>query len=142
MSLLAISIFFQAIIIGYKPMVDSTNQKMSVFNETATSVYLYIVILLTDFMGETGLRDEIGWALLILVGGVVGINLLRVLGNFPGLLKSIYLCLKKYFSCLKSSSSATVPIRPAINPTIDYSTMSHTLNLFSRNPMEHEINEI
>jgi hypothetical protein len=71
---------------------------MSIFNEIATSFYLYIVMLLTEFMGDTGLRDSIGWGLLILVGGVVGINLLRVLSNFTGFVKNIYLSLKMRFT--------------------------------------------
>jgi hypothetical protein len=38
-------------------MIEKGNQNMSVFNEVATSVYLYVMILLTEFMGETGIRD-------------------------------------------------------------------------------------
>jgi hypothetical protein len=56
---------------------------MSLFNELCTSLYLYITMLLTEFMGETGLRDQIGWGLLSLVGGVVGINFIRVIINIP-----------------------------------------------------------
>lgn len=70
---------------------------MNVFNEVSTSLYLYVVILLTEFMGDTGLRDEIGWGLLVLVGGVVCINLLRVLINIPSALKSAYYIIKRYF---------------------------------------------
>jgi hypothetical protein len=53
------------------------------FNEVATSIYLYIMILLTEFMGETGIRDFVGQALLVVVGGVVAINFLRVLKSLP-----------------------------------------------------------
>ena len=72
---------------GSRSIIESGNHKMSIFNEVATSLYLYVMILLTEFMGDTGLRDEIGWGLLGLVGGVVGINFLRVLLNFPNALK-------------------------------------------------------
>ena len=123
-------------------MVDSTNQKMSMFNEVATSFYLYIIMLLTEFMGETGLRDEIGWGLLILVVGVVVINFLRVLSNIPGFLKTIFFSLKKCLSRSKRSRSAIVAIKPTLNSKIDYSTMSHKINLFGRNPMEHETNQL
>lgn len=61
---------------------------MSVFNEVATSLYLYVLLLLSEFMGDTGIRDYVGQALLVVVGGVVGINFLRVILNFPGFLKS------------------------------------------------------
>jgi hypothetical protein len=64
-------------------MIDKGKQKMSMFNEVATSIYLYVMILLTEFMGETGIRDYIGQALLAVVGGVVLINFLRVLLGMP-----------------------------------------------------------
>lgn len=56
---------------------------MSVFNETATSLYLYLMVTLTDFMGDTGLRDEIGWCLTGVVVSVVAINVLSVLSKVP-----------------------------------------------------------
>ena len=87
----------QALIMGSRPMKENGNQNMSIFNEVATSLYLYVVILLTEFMGDTGLRDEIGWGLLVLVGAVVGINLLRVLLKIPGAIKSGYYRIKRYF---------------------------------------------
>lgn len=87
----------QALIMGSRPMKESGNQNMSIFNEVATSLYLYVLILLTEFMGDTGLRDEVGWGLLVLVGAVVGINLLRVLLKIPSALKSAYYSIKRYF---------------------------------------------
>jgi hypothetical protein len=110
------------------------------FNEVATSFYLYIIMLLTEFMGETGLRDEIGWGLLILVVGVVVINLLRVLSYLPGFIKSIFFSLKKCLNRAKNNGSATVPMKPLLNSTIDYSTMSQKVNLFGRNPIENVTN--
>jgi hypothetical protein len=67
-------------------MIDKGNQKMSVFNEIATSIYLYVMILLTEFMGDTGMRDIIGQALLFVVGSVVSINFIRVLLGLPSAL--------------------------------------------------------
>ena len=63
---------------------------MSMFNEVATSIYLYVMTLLTEFMGETGIREYIGQALLAVVGGVVLINFLRVLLGMPKTLISIW----------------------------------------------------
>jgi hypothetical protein len=137
MMLLVFSITVQALILSSRPMIENGNQKMSIFNEVATSLYLYVVILLTEFMGDTGLRDEIGWGLLVLVGGVVGINLLRVLLNIPGSLKQLYLSVKRYFKG-KSTVSIKPTLMQATVDTIDYSTMNHTADLFSRNPMERE----
>jgi hypothetical protein len=83
MSLLVISVIFQVLLVSSSPMIDKGNQRMSVFNEVATSLYLYVTILLTEFMGDTGLRDFIGQALLGVVGGVVLVNFLRVLFSVP-----------------------------------------------------------
>ena len=71
-------------------MIDKGSQKMSMFNEVATSIYLYVMTLLTEFMGETGIREYIGQALLAVVGGVVLINFLRVLLGMPKTLISIW----------------------------------------------------
>jgi len=97
MSLLILSILFQALQIGSKPFIDPVNYRMSLFNELCTSIYLYITILLTEFMGETGLRDQFGWGLLILVGGVVGINFIRIIANFPSFVWQIYHKIKLKF---------------------------------------------
>ena len=42
--------------------------------EVSVSIYLYILLSLTDFMGETTIRDELGWVLTILTGIVVAVN--------------------------------------------------------------------
>jgi hypothetical protein len=60
MSLLVLSVLFQALLVSYSPLIEKGNQRMSVFNEVGTSLYLYVTILLTEFMGDTGLRDFIG----------------------------------------------------------------------------------
>jgi len=120
-------------------MIEKTNQKMSVFNEVATSVYLYITILLTEFMGETGMRDQFGWALLILVGGVVDVNFLRVISNIPSFFKQVYMSVK---GCFKKDTDSTVAIRPTRQTTnltaADLITVTNSIDLNSRDPMERE----
>jgi hypothetical protein len=56
---------------------------MSVLNEIATSLYLYLMLALTDYMGETGMREEIAWCLTGVVVSVVTINFLRFLSKTP-----------------------------------------------------------
>jgi hypothetical protein len=73
---------------------------MSLFNEVATSAYLYLLMLLTDFMGDTGFREQIGWALLMLIGGVVAINLLKVLFKLRNFYKRVSLKIKR-LKCFK-----------------------------------------
>ncbi len=51
---------------------------MSVFNELMTSFYLYLLLCLTDYHGDTH-RDETGLALLILAIFTVMVNLIKVM---------------------------------------------------------------
>jgi len=105
---------------------------MTLFNEVATSLYLYLLLLLTDYMGDSGFREEIGWALLILIGLVVAINLFKViLMKVPRFYKKVYLMVKK---CLKKKSTPTsVSIKPEItfeNPTIANSFPNYSNDSF------------
>ncbi len=68
---------------------------MSFFNETATSLYLYLMLILTDHMGDTGFRDEIGWCLTGVIITVVAVNLLRVLTKVPSAFKSFVMKIKR-----------------------------------------------
>jgi hypothetical protein len=79
MSLLSLSVIYQAFLVGSQPLIERADQLMSLFNEVATSIYLYLMLLLTDYMGDSGFREEIGWALLILIGVVVAVNLFKVM---------------------------------------------------------------
>ena len=97
-SLLSISVTIQLLTFASHPLKSSTDQRMSVFNETATSIYLYLMLTLTDYMGDTGLRDEIGWCLTGVVITVVAINLLRVLSRVPRSCSQIVRRIKKWAS--------------------------------------------
>jgi predicted membrane protein len=66
-------------IVGFKPMLTKADNKMLFFNEIIVSIYLYLLICLTDFMGENDFRDLIGWALLVLVAITVLVNLVKFL---------------------------------------------------------------
>jgi hypothetical protein len=77
--LLAISFFFQAMIIGSRPMLSKLENNMMLFNEIMVSVYLYLLLCLTDFMEENNCRDFIGLLLLSLVGFTVLVNLVKFL---------------------------------------------------------------
>ena len=75
--LLAVSVFFQSALVYYRLIPDRLDFAINLFNELAASVYLYLMMLLTDFQGENPLRDNIGWALLGLVSLVVTINVIK-----------------------------------------------------------------
>jgi hypothetical protein len=52
---------------------------MSFFNEFMVTMYLYLLMTLTDFMGPNPLRDDIGWALLLTVVSTVAVNLIKAM---------------------------------------------------------------
>ena len=66
-------------LVGYRPMIIKLDNSMLLFNEIMVSMYLYLLICLTDFMGENDYRDYIGWALLLLVAFTVLVNLVKFL---------------------------------------------------------------
>jgi hypothetical protein len=108
LSLLGLSILNQTLLLSSKPLREPMDQRMALFNEIATSIYLYTLMLLTEFMGEIGSREQIGWALMILIGAVVLINLAKVvLIAIPPKVKRLNLRIKKI--CKRKE---TVPIKP------------------------------
>lgn len=80
--LLAISAAFQAMIAGSKPMLAKADNNMMLFNEVMVSVYLYMLLGLTDYMGEHGSRDLISLLILSLVAFTVAVNLVKFLVYF------------------------------------------------------------
>jgi hypothetical protein len=78
--LLAISFAFQVMIVGSKPMLCRVDNNMLLFNEIMVSIYLYLLLCLTDFMRENdSTRDFIGFALLFLVVFTTLVNLIKFL---------------------------------------------------------------
>jgi hypothetical protein len=57
-------------------MTEKLDQRVTWMIELSVSIYLYVLLLLTDFMGENTVREELGWVLTILTGTVVAINVL------------------------------------------------------------------
>ena len=60
-------------IIG-NPMTEKWDKRISLIVEATISIYLYVLLSLTNFMGENTLREELGWILSILIGIIVAIN--------------------------------------------------------------------
>lgn len=77
--LLVISTLFQLIIVGSKPLLSKLENRMLLFNEIMVSIYLYLLLSLTDFMGDNDLRDMIAWVLLSIVVFTVLVNLVKFL---------------------------------------------------------------
>jgi hypothetical protein len=58
------------------PMTDKWDLRITWMIEIGISIYLYVLLSLTDFMGENTVREELGWVLTILAGSIVAINVL------------------------------------------------------------------
>jgi hypothetical protein len=56
--LLVLSVIFQIIMVISNPMIDKSEQIITWIIEISVSIYLYVLLLLTDFMGENKLREE------------------------------------------------------------------------------------
>jgi hypothetical protein len=51
-TLLGISFAFQVMIAGSRPMLDTLDNNMLLFNEIMVSIYLYLLLCLNDFIDE------------------------------------------------------------------------------------------
>ena len=93
---------------------------MLLFNELMVTVYLYVLISLTDYNDDADLFENCGIALLTVVLFSFTVNFIKFLYF---ILREIYLKLKKYCS-EKSSSDATVAIKPSQSKGVegDYSS--------------------
>jgi hypothetical protein len=72
--LLLISFIFQVMIVIGNPMTDKWDRRFTWIIEVSISIYLYVLLSLTDFMGKNTVREELGWVLTILTGTIVTIN--------------------------------------------------------------------
>ena len=58
-------------------MASPIENYIALFNEFLVSLYLYILMLLTDFMGESNMREQYGQALMGVIGVGVLINFVK-----------------------------------------------------------------
>ena len=76
--LLIMSVAAQALMLVGKPRDNWRDNTLDFFIEVCVSLYLYVLLALTDWWGINYLRDECGWVLVILVLTVVTINFLNL----------------------------------------------------------------
>ena len=75
--LLIVSLIYSCFLIRGRPFESSFENKMSLFTEIMVSVYLYMLLCLTDFMGKASLiRDALALTLVYIIGFAVFINLM------------------------------------------------------------------
>jgi EamA domain-containing membrane protein RarD len=73
---LVVSAAFQIMMIIGKPMTNIWDHRLTWMIEASISIYLYVLLTLTDFSDQNTLREEKGWTLTILLATVVAINVL------------------------------------------------------------------
>ena len=78
LSLWLSSLFFQALQVSTDPLSCRLEHTLTLFNELMVTVYLYLLLCLTDFTPEVrGFRDLIGWGLTGMVIFTVGVNTVK-----------------------------------------------------------------
>ena len=96
-----------------KPINDPGDMRIMIINEFLNSCYLYVDMLLTDFHGYDAMRDDFGWALVILLGITVGINFLRLtLKTFSWSYLAFSRVKLGFTVALKSTKDSSVAIKP------------------------------
>ena len=72
--LLVVSAIFQIMMLIGHPMTDKWDHRITWMIEASVSLYLYVLLSLTDFSDENSFREEKGWVLTLLTATVVAAN--------------------------------------------------------------------
>ena len=104
------SIGIQFLALRCKPILEGYENKFLLFNEAMVTLYLYLMILLTDYNSNISLRNIEGLMLLSIVFLSFTVNFGKVL--VLGFLDAKKTIAKKYRLC--RAKSITVKIKPAI----------------------------
>jgi len=117
LALLVSSLLAQALTLHFKPYEDPWQNAFSFFNEYAVSVFLYLMLLLSDLNrveeeGTRGLqvREIVGWALLALMTTVVLVNFAKAI-FFD--IKALKLFFMKKLAKLRASQKKEVKKYPS-----------------------------
>ena len=72
--LLVVSAIFQIMMVIGHPMTDKWDHRLTWMIEASVSIYLYVLLSLTDFSDDNTLREDKGWVLTLLTAIVVTTN--------------------------------------------------------------------
>jgi len=72
--LLVVSVIFQIIMVIGHPMTDKWDHRITWMIEASVSIYLYVLLSLTDYSDDNTLREDKGWVLTLLTVTVVTTN--------------------------------------------------------------------
>jgi hypothetical protein len=100
-----------------KPFSDPGVLRIALFNEFMNSLYLYTIMMLTDFHGYDSVRDHLGSYLVVILGVTVGVNFVRLGWKT---LQAVFNHAKRAKLYLSIISRWFKPKVVAIKPTINY----------------------
>ena len=107
------SVAFQGLLLAYQPMDGAADNAIAVVNEFAVSLYLYLMLCLTEFTGDASLRNELGNAMFYLVMLTVGLNFLKAaVGDLIALYPAFTRAFHRVLSHLKKKRPKQVPVKP------------------------------
>ena len=98
LSILSISLFRQLYVLATKPYIDFS-LALAVFNEFLVSLYLYFLILITDFNESETLKDAASFGLLSVIAVYMVVNLGIF---FYMIVRKVYFKVRRKF-CLKKA---------------------------------------
>lgn len=97
--LLIVSVVYSCLLIRGRPFEEGFENKMSLFTEIIVSVYLYLLLCLTDFMGNaSSIRDALALTLVYVIGFAVFVNLM-IFAKYG--FDKIKICVQKRISAKK-----------------------------------------
>ena len=96
-TLLLFSIAAQGLILSGRPQENKLDNQIDLFIEVCVSLYLYVLLILTDWWGTNDFRDECGWIL-------VGLIIISLISNLLHFFISIRVPLKRFIAKIKAIS--------------------------------------
>lgn len=90
-ALLIFSIAAQGLILIGRPQENMFDNHIDLFIEVSVSLYLYVLLILTDWWGTNVFRDECGWIL-------VGLIIASLIANLLHFFISIRVPIKRFFA--------------------------------------------
>lgn len=105
---LILSFLYQCFIINGKPLPEVAENRMLIFNESMVSLYLYALMMITDFNLEEYQFEDLGLFLLSIVMFSLLVNIIRLIYlSITNFYRKIKECRRK-----KAEEEAVVAIKP------------------------------
>ncbi len=94
-TLLLLSITAQGLMLAGRPQDNKLDNQIDLFIEVCVSLYLYVLLILTDWWDTNVFRDECGWIL-------VGLIIISLIANLLHFFTSMRVPLKRFLAKVKA----------------------------------------